>query len=144
MLLAGICLGMGLLSGGTAEAGVRGSAFTGSITKGFGVGSPLTIAFSNGNTAVYTEDLPNEPLETFQGLYTEFDLVLFSFVNFTGQDSSGDGIFIGSGFSLFGVILVMNYENPDFAESDWQGIYFRSGSARAGSGKSSSGAAGGN
>ena len=108
-----------------ARAGVGGRSYSGTIVLDTGPAGPSHMAFSTGTSCVYQEDLPGDPVETFNGTYTELDFVLFSFVDFVGQDGTADGKFDGEGFSLFGTILIMNFTNPDFSP-DWTGYYFQS------------------
>ncbi len=113
---------------GDAEAGAKGGAFSGILLVDGAFSGSTTISFATNNTISYTEVFTGEPSETFGGEYTEIDLGLISFITMQALDASQNGLFDGSGLSLFSSLAVINYTNPDFTV-DWTGVYFRTGSA---------------
>lgn len=139
----GLVAALALIAGGanTAEAAVKGNAYTGVLFVDGVQSGTTSISFFTDNTIFYEESFTGFPTESFGGTYTEINLGAISFFSLTGEDESQNGIFDGQGLSILGIITLIKYQNPDFAV-DWAGVYFRTGGARSGS-KSPTGGSGG-
>lgn len=143
-LVAGLMAAMAIVFAASekAEAGVKGGAFSGFLLVDGAFSGTTQISFATNDTFSYTEVFTGEPSETYGGEYTEFfNLGVFSYFQLQGLDGSQNGIFDGTGFSLFNTIAVINYTNPDFAV-DWTGVYFRTGSAASTAPPTTGGSAG--
>lgn len=126
----------------TAEAGVKGGAFSGILLLDGSFAGTTSISFANNDTFSYTEVFTGEGSETYGGEYTEFfNLGFFSYFQVEGLDGSQNGIFNGTGYSLFNTLALINYSNPDYTV-DWTGVYIRTGVAPANAPATSGGSAG--
>ena len=77
-LVAGIIVAVALA--GNADAGVRGSSFSGSATNSSGDPFDIILNFAAaGNARSEVETFEGAPPQTYTGTYNEIDLVIISF-----------------------------------------------------------------
>ena len=109
----------------SAEAGVRGNNYQGNFTNNNGLTAVSCMSFALNGTILFDQDFGSGPIG-FQGVYSEFDLFLFSFWSATLSDGSPDGQFTLSGLSLFfGTFSTMMLSNSDVGVTA-TGFYFNS------------------
>ena len=112
----------------TADAGVRGKSFAGDVNVSLNgqVGSTGTIRLTFAQNGDYVLAQDFGMVETFQGTFTELDLLIVSFWHGTVPDGSPDHKGEQYGVSLLGFVTTFLGVQPDIDPGLLAtGVFFR-------------------